>query len=144
MNFTENVRKTRCFIVSFFSDRLSSIHSDLYEYNQHVKKQVDQNIFGINREDLERRQLTNELNSLDDNRLLLRQKVALVQEHYKQLEMNFQREMKRRKELEDKYQQQIKDLRVSVEEYVGKTLCRDFVHEKNLFFFLLLGKFDEQ
>lgn len=83
-----------------------------------MKKQVDQNIFGINREDLERRQLTNELNSLDDNRLLLRQKVTLVQEHCKQLEMNFQREIKRRKEMDEKYEHQIKDLRVSVEEYV--------------------------
>lgn len=87
-----------------------------------MKKQVDQNIFGINREEIERRHLTNELNSLDDNRLLLRQKVALVQEHYKQLDMNFQREMKRRKEMEDKYEHQIKDLRVSVQEYVVPTV----------------------
>lgn len=94
------------------------ISADLYEYNQHVKKQVDQNIVGINREEIERRHLTNELNSLDDNRLLLRQKVALVQEHCKQLDMNFQREMTRRKETEEKYEHQIKDLRVSVQEYV--------------------------
>jgi chromosome segregation ATPase len=92
--------------------------SDLFEYNQHIKKQVDRNLIETNREDVERRHLSNELNSLNDNRLLLRQKLALIQEHHKQLELNLERETKKRKDMKDKYDHQIDNLRVSVQEYV--------------------------
>ncbi len=91
---------------------------DLYEYNQHCKKSVNQNFLEINREDIERRHLSNEFNCLNDNRLLLRQKLMLIQEHYKQLEMNFQREIQRQKDMEEKYNQKITNLSLSVKEYV--------------------------
>ncbi|UJR28051.1 hypothetical protein I4U23_009307 [Adineta vaga] len=89
----------------------------LLEYNQHIKKQVDQNLIETNREDIERRHLSNELSSLNDNRILLRQKLTLIQEHYKQLEINCEREMNRQKTMKEKYDHQINDLRVSVQEY---------------------------
>lgn len=95
------------------------LFKDLYEYNQHIKKQVDQNFLDTNREDIERRHLSNELNSLNDNRTLLQQKLILIQEHYKQLEINCQKEVKRQKDMEEKYDHQIKNLRVSVQEYVN-------------------------
>jgi hypothetical protein len=92
---------------------------DLYEYNQHIKKQADQNLIETNRDDIERRHLSNELNSLNDNRLILRQKLALIQEHHKQLELNLGREVKKQKDMKDKYDHQINNLRVSVQEYVS-------------------------
>ncbi|CAF0812164.1 unnamed protein product [Adineta steineri] len=89
----------------------------LHEYNKHIKKEVDRNLIVTNREDIERRHLSDELNSLKDKRLLLHQKVTLIQEHYKQLEMNFQREIKRQKNMQNTYDDQINDLRLSVQEY---------------------------
>jgi hypothetical protein len=114
MNFIENVYFELSFLSSSFFVSL-----DLYEYNQHVKKQVDQNLIETNREDIERRHLSNELNSLNDNRLLLRQKLVLIREHHKQLEINLEREMTRQKTMQDKYDHQINNLRLSVQEYVS-------------------------
>ena len=98
---------------------------DLSEYNHHIKKQLDQHAIEANREDLERRHLSNELNSLQDNRVLLRQKVTLVQEHYKQLELNVERELKRKKDTQDKYDEDIAQLRASVREYVSDSGVAD-------------------
>jgi hypothetical protein len=107
-----------------YSDRCFCLYllvpSDLLEYNHHIKKQVDQNLIENNREEIERRHLSNELSSLSDNRSLLRQKLTLVQEHYKQLEVNLEREMNRQKTMQQRYDQQINDLRVSVQEYVSE------------------------
>ncbi|CAF0900909.1 unnamed protein product [Adineta ricciae] len=89
----------------------------LLEYNQHIKRQADQNLLDTNREDIERRHLSNELNSLNDHRTLLQQKLTLIHEHYKQLELNFERELNRQKSMQEKYEQQINDLRGSVKEY---------------------------
>ncbi|CAF0961402.1 unnamed protein product [Adineta ricciae] len=89
----------------------------LLEYNQHIKRQVDQNLLDTNREDIERRHLSNELNSLNDHRTLLQQKLTLIHEHYKQLELNFERELNRQKSMQEKYERQINDLRGSVKEY---------------------------
>jgi predicted nucleic acid-binding Zn-ribbon protein len=115
-NFIENVN------FQIFFSILLLFSADLYEYNQHVKKRVDQNFLETNRDDIERRHLSNEFNSLNDNRLLLRQKLALIQEHYKQLEMNVQREMKRQKDMEDKYDHRINHLRLSIQEYVSEMI----------------------
>ena len=106
-------------------------HSDLHEYNQHVKKRMDQNFVEINREDVERRYLSNELNSLNENRLLSQQKLTLIQEHCKQLEMNFQREMKKQKDMEEKYEQKIQNLRLSVQEYVDRMIISLIINRMN-------------
>ena len=110
-------RKCRIFLNIIFNYFL--LIKILYEYNQHIKKQVDQNFLETNREDIERRHLSNELNSLNDNRLLLRQKLALIKEHHKQLEINCQQEIKRQKDMQEKYDHQINNLRLSVQEYVN-------------------------
>ncbi|CAF4779999.1 unnamed protein product, partial [Rotaria sp. Silwood1] len=89
----------------------------LYEYNQHMKKHIDQNLIETNREYIERHHLSNELNSLNDNRLLLRQKLTLIQEQYKQLEINFQREIMRQKNMNEKYDHEINKLSLSVQDY---------------------------
>ncbi|CAF3376512.1 unnamed protein product [Rotaria socialis] len=89
----------------------------LNEYNQHKKKLIDQNLIETNRETIERHHLSNELNALKDNRVLLRQKLTLVQEHYKQLEVNVQRELKRQKDMHEQYDHEIKKLSSSVQEY---------------------------
>ncbi|CAM4762561.1 unnamed protein product [Rotaria magnacalcarata] len=89
----------------------------LNQYNQHKKKLIDQNLIETNRETIERHHLSNELNALKDNRVLLRQKLTLVQEHYKQLEVNVQRELKRQKDMHEQYDHEIKKLSSSVQEY---------------------------
>ena len=119
-----------------FSDHVYLLNLDLYEYNQHFKKQIDHNYLETNREDIERKHLSSELNSLNDNRLLLRQKLTLIQEHYKQLDNNFQREVQRKKDMEEKYNHQIKDLRSSVNEYVNRRI--DFKRKFKMHF--IVGK----
>ncbi|CAF0860150.1 unnamed protein product [Rotaria sordida] len=88
----------------------------LYEYNRHIKR-IDENLIETNRDYIERHHLSNELDSLNDNRLLLRQKLTLIQEQYKQLEINFQRETKRQTDMNEKYDHEINNLSLSVREY---------------------------
>ena len=95
---------------------------DQHEYNQHVKKNLDRNLIETNREDLERRHLANELNSLHDNRMLLHQKLALIQEHHKQLEINVNRETRRKQDMQENYDEQSKHLLISIREYVSDDL----------------------
>ncbi|CAF4104050.1 unnamed protein product [Rotaria sp. Silwood2] len=107
----------------------------LYEYNQHIKKRIDQNLIETNREYMERHHLSNELNSLNDNRLLLRQKLTLIQEQYKQLEINFQRELKRQKDMNEKYDHETNNLSLSVQEYENllnnnSLVCRSTIEDE--------------
>lgn len=115
MNSIGNVDRTE-FLRYLTSSRLCL---DLHEYNQHVKKNLDRNLLENNREDLERRHLANELNSLNDNRVSLRQKLNLIQEHYKQLEINVDREVRRKKDVHEHYDELSKHLRLSIREYVS-------------------------
>jgi len=81
---------------------------------------LDKNLLDMNREDIERRHLSNELNSLKNNRVVLEQKLSLIKEHYKQLENNYQQEFQRQNEMKNKYEQEIRQLRISVDDYVNK------------------------
>jgi hypothetical protein len=89
-----------------------------------VKKNLDQNFIENNREELERRHLTHELSSLKDHRHLLQQKLNLIQEHHKQLQLNVEREHKRKAEMHEKYDEQIRVLRSSIREYVSEKCTR--------------------
>ncbi|CAF4659219.1 unnamed protein product [Rotaria sp. Silwood2] len=84
---------------------------------------------------MERHHLSNELNSLNDNRLLLRQKLTLIQEQYKQLEINFQRELKRQKDMNEKYDHETNNLSLSVQEYENllnnnSLVCRSTIEDE--------------
>ena len=116
MNSIGNVDRAGCpwYLTS------SRLCLDLHEYHQHVKKNLDRNLLENNRDDLERRHLTNELNSLNDSRVSLRQKLNLIQEHYKQLELNVDREVRRRKDVHENYDELSKHLRLSIREYVSE------------------------
>ena len=89
-----------------------------------MRTQIDPKANGSNREDFERRQLLSELNSLNDNRTILRQKLGLLREHAQQFESNIEREKKRKAEIERKYDEQINQLRSSIEDYVSEIVER--------------------
>jgi hypothetical protein len=118
-------RKCRCHCLIYHRYSCFVCYLDLYECNQHIKKNLDQNLLEANREDLERRQLVNELHSLNDNRVLLRQKLELIQEHCKNTEINVERELKRKQQVQQIYDEQVEQLNRSIREYVR--ICVHFV-----------------
>lgn len=111
-------------LFSFKSEAMCSffIDLDMNEYNQHVKKTQDKQFLENTREDFELRQLTNEFNSLNENRTLLRQKLTMIKEHHKHLEETVQREMQRKARIQNKYDEQINRIQFSIREYVNKII----------------------
>ena len=100
----------------------------MYEYNQHVKKNQDKQLLESTREDFERRQLTNELNSLNESRTLLRQKLTMIEDHHKQLQETVEREMQRKARMLNNYDEQINRIHLSIRDYVGAIIDDDSSH----------------
>ena len=125
MNFIENVIYSfslRLQSNEIFSSSLSLFLLDMHEYNQHVKKNQDKQYLESTREDFERRQLTNEFNSLNENRTLLRQKLTMIQDHHKHLEETVEREVQRKARMLNNYDEQIHRIHLSIRDYVTTIL----------------------
>ena len=75
---------------------------------------------------------------MNNNRLLLRQKLVLIKEQYQQLEIDYERKIKKQNDIKEKYDFQINHLHLSIQEYVKISIFTK--KKKNFQYYFYLGK----
>lgn len=86
-----------------------------------MRKNVENKNVQDSREEFNRRQLTNELNALNENRTILREKISALEQNSRQIQTQIDREIQRRKQIQSKYDDQIEQLRSNIRDYVSRS-----------------------